>query len=57
MCAQIEHVDALPQIEAIAAVEGIDVVFVGTMDLSQSLGFPGDTDAPAVTRAVDGALA
>lgn len=41
----------------LAAVEGVDVVFVGTMDLSQSLGFPGDTDAPAVTRAVDGALA
>jgi len=56
ICVQIEHADALPHIEAIAAVEGVDVVFVGAMDLSQSLGFPGATDAPAVASAVGDAL-
>jgi 4-hydroxy-2-oxoheptanedioate aldolase len=54
--AQIEHADALPHVEAIAGVEGIDVVFVGPMDLSQSLGAPGATDSPAVKSAVDDAL-
>ncbi|GAC1545483.1 MAG: 4-hydroxy-2-oxoheptanedioate aldolase [Candidatus Velthaea sp.] len=56
ICVQIEHADALPHIEEIAAVPGVDVVFVGAMDLSQSLGHPGSTDAPAVKAAVDGAL-
>ncbi|MFN2459789.1 MAG: HpcH/HpaI aldolase/citrate lyase family protein [Candidatus Velthaea sp.] len=56
ICVQIEHADALPHIEEIAAVDGVDVVFVGAMDLSQSLGFPAQTDAPAVKAAVDDAL-
>jgi len=56
ICVQIEHADALPHIEAIAAVPGVDVVFVGAMDLSQSLGFPGATDAPEVAAAVEDAL-
>jgi 4-hydroxy-2-oxoheptanedioate aldolase len=56
VCVQIEHVDALPHIEEIAAVPGVDVVFVGAMDLSQSLGFPGATDAPDVASAVEDAL-
>jgi len=56
VCVQIEHVDALPHIEAIAAVEGVDVVFVGAMDLSQSMGFPGATDAPEVASAVEDAF-
>lgn len=57
VCVQIEHADALAHIEEIAAVPGVDVVFVGAMDLSQSLGYPGATDAPAVKAAVDDALA
>lgn len=55
ICVQIEHADALPHVEAIAAVEGVDVVFVGAMDLSQSLGVPGSTDAPVVASAVEDA--
>ena len=51
---QIEHQDALPHIESIAAV---DVVFVGAMDLSQSMGLPGQTDADSVKHSVDDALA
>jgi 4-hydroxy-2-oxoheptanedioate aldolase len=48
VCVQIEEVPALENIEAICAVEGVDVVFVGPSDLSQALGFPGRHDAPAV---------
>ncbi len=35
--AQIEDADALPVLDAIAAVEGIDCLFVGRMDLTVSL--------------------
>ena len=38
---QIEDVEALDHIEDIAAVEGIDVIFVGPSDLALSLGLPG----------------
>jgi 4-hydroxy-2-oxoheptanedioate aldolase len=37
----IEGKDALDELEGIAAVEGIDVLFIGPYDLSQSLGIPG----------------
>ncbi|MGC8480954.1 MAG: HpcH/HpaI aldolase family protein [Acidimicrobiales bacterium] len=36
--AQIETVDALEEVDAIAATDGVDVVFVGPSDLSMSLG-------------------
>ncbi len=39
---QIEHVDALDEVERIAAVPDIDVLFVGPADLSQSMGLPGE---------------
>lgn len=38
---QIETVKALQNIDAIAATDGIDVLFVGPTDLSLSLGIPG----------------
>ncbi len=57
ICVQIEHQDALAHIEAIAAVDGVDVMFVGAMDLSQSMGLPGQTDSAEVQHAVDDALA
>jgi 4-hydroxy-2-oxoheptanedioate aldolase len=36
----------------IMAIEGVDVLFVGAFDLSQSLGFPGHPMHPAVTEAL-----
>jgi 4-hydroxy-2-oxoheptanedioate aldolase len=36
----------------IMALEGVDVLFVGAFDLSQSLGFPGQPMHPAVTEAL-----
>lgn len=39
---QIETVGALRDADAIAAIDGVDVLFVGPSDLSQALGFLGD---------------
>src|SRR5699024_9549615 len=38
---QFEHVDALKDLDAILALEQLDVLFVGPSDLAQSLGYPG----------------
>ncbi len=45
-----EGVDNLP---AILRVPGVDMVLEGAADLSQSLGLPWQTEAPAVTEALD----
>lgn len=50
---QAEHVRAVENIERIAAVPGLDAVFLGPYDLSASLGRPGDIDHPAVAEAID----
>jgi len=39
--AQIETTEALDNVDAIAAVDGVDVVFVGPMDLTTSMGIAG----------------
>jgi 4-hydroxy-2-oxoheptanedioate aldolase len=49
---QIEGRSALAEAEAIAALDGVDVLFVGPTDLSHALGVPGDLAAPAYTDAV-----
>jgi 4-hydroxy-2-oxoheptanedioate aldolase len=49
---QIEDAEALPAAEAIAAVPGVDVLFVGPSDLSVSMGYPGQADHPAVQEAI-----
>lgn len=41
VCVQIEHIEAVRNIEEILSVEGLDAVFVGPYDLSASLGIPG----------------
>ena len=46
--AQIEDAEALPHLDAIAAIEGIDCLFVGRMDLSVSLGATSPMDARVV---------
>jgi len=49
----IETAAAIERISEIVAVEGVDVVFIGPTDLSQSLGFPGETGHPEVQTAID----
>jgi 4-hydroxy-2-oxoheptanedioate aldolase len=43
---QIETPEAADQADAMAAVPGVDVLFVGPMDLSVNLGHPGDFTPP-----------
>ena len=47
---QIETPEAADQAEAMAAVPGVDVLFVGPMDLSVNLGHPGDFTPPTFIR-------
>jgi 4-hydroxy-2-oxoheptanedioate aldolase len=56
VCVQIEDTDGLANIAEIADVEGIDVLFVGPSDLSQSLGYPGNPNHPVVREAMQNAF-
>jgi 2-dehydro-3-deoxyglucarate aldolase/4-hydroxy-2-oxoheptanedioate aldolase len=49
---QVESRQALDEVDAIAAVDGVDVLFVGPRDLSHDLGVPGDTSSAAFQRAL-----
>ena len=49
---QIETPSAVADVEAIAAVPGADVLFVGPADLSHSLGVPGRFDDPLYLDAI-----
>jgi 2-keto-3-deoxy-L-rhamnonate aldolase RhmA len=48
----IEQARAVEQIDEIAAIPGIDVLFIGTSDLSYSLGVGGQVKHPRVEQAV-----
>lgn len=50
---QIETRGALEQVDEIAAVEGVDVIFVGPTDLSQAFGLTGQTSHPRLEEAYD----
>jgi 2-dehydro-3-deoxyglucarate aldolase/4-hydroxy-2-oxoheptanedioate aldolase len=49
---QVESAAAVAQAEQIAAIDGVDVLFVGPRDLSHDLDVPGDTGAPAYLEAL-----
>ena len=53
---QIEHIDAVNNIEEILSVRGIDGTFIGPYDLSLSLGVPGQLSHPLVTVAKEKVL-
>jgi 2-keto-3-deoxy-L-rhamnonate aldolase RhmA len=53
----IEEERALANLDAIASTPGIDVLFIGTNDLSQSLGVGGQMNHPKMKAAVDKILA
>jgi 2-dehydro-3-deoxyglucarate aldolase len=50
---QIEHIDAVNNIDAIFSVDGVDGFIIGPYDLSGSLGIPGQFDHPDYIAAVD----
>ncbi len=49
---QIETVEALEHLDAIAAVEGVDVLFIGPADLTMAMGIFGQFDNPTFLTAV-----
>jgi 2-dehydro-3-deoxyglucarate aldolase/4-hydroxy-2-oxoheptanedioate aldolase len=57
LIAQIETADGVEQVEQIAAVEGIDVLWIGHFDLTNSLGIPAQFDHPRYQTAVARVLA
>lgn len=50
--AQIEHIDAVNNLEDIFSVGGIDGILVGPYDLSASMGFPGEYNRSDVQAAL-----
>ncbi|WP_420233906.1 4-hydroxy-2-oxoheptanedioate aldolase [Pseudomonas sp. ABY48] len=54
---QIESRAGLANLDAIAAVEGVDGVFIGPADLSASMGFRGNPGHPDVQAAIEDAIA
>jgi 4-hydroxy-2-oxoheptanedioate aldolase len=53
---QVETTAALSQVEAIAAVPGVDILFLGPYDLSANLGILGQFQHPEFQRAKDQVL-
>lgn len=54
---QIENLDGLANLDAIAAVEGVDGVFIGPADLSAAMGHRGNPGHPEVQAAIEDAIA
>jgi 2-keto-3-deoxy-L-rhamnonate aldolase RhmA len=55
--AMIEEASAVEQIDEIAATPGLDVLFIGTSDLSFSLGLRGEQNDPRLDEAIAKVLA
>lgn len=54
---QAESQTALDNLDALAAVEGVDGVFIGPADLSASMGYVGQLTHPKVQAAIEDAIA
>jgi 2-keto-3-deoxy-L-rhamnonate aldolase RhmA len=50
---QIEHIDAVHNLDEILAVAGVSSLVLGPMDLSASMGHTGEPQHPDVLRAID----
>lgn len=53
---QAESRAAIEAIEEIAAVEGVDGIFIGPADLAADMGYPGTTHEPVVLETIDTAI-
>ena len=49
---QIEHIDAVNNLESIFSVDGVDGYIIGPYDLSASMGLAGQLDHPEVVQAI-----
>ena len=50
VCALLEDVAALENLDTILAAPGIDLYSIGPNDFAQSLGYPGQPDHPEVVK-------
>lgn len=50
---QIEHAEAVEEVEKIAALKEVDVLFIGPADLGQSMGIVGDWNHPKLWQAFE----
>lgn len=50
---QIEHINAVRNLEEILSFEGVDGLIIGPYDLSSSLGIPGQFDHPSMKECLD----
>jgi 2-keto-3-deoxy-L-rhamnonate aldolase RhmA len=57
LIAQIETAKGIENVESIAQVPGIDVLWIGHFDLTNSLGIPGQFDNPTYLAAIERFLA
>ena len=48
VCLMLEEVEAIENLPELVTVEGVDVFFIGSGDLSQSMGYPGQQTHPEV---------
>ena len=48
----IERVDAAPNVEAMCAVDGVDVLFFGPADFSSSAGYRGQWEGPGIAEQI-----
>lgn len=55
--AQVEGTEGIANLDEILEVAGVDVIFVGVYDLSQSLGMTGQADHPKVLEALEAVTA
>lgn len=53
VCVMLEHAQAVENADAMASVEGVDVLFLGLTDLTYDLGIPSQYDHPDMMRAVE----
>jgi 4-hydroxy-2-oxoheptanedioate aldolase len=53
---QCENIAGVPPLDDIASVPGVDVIFVGPFDLSQSMGIPGKINDPKVLEVMNKVL-
>ena len=50
---QIEHIEAVNDVEKIAALKHVDMLFIGPADLSQSMGLVASWDHPEIWAAIE----
>ena len=55
--AHLEGVEAVKNLDEIMAVDGVDILFIGPYDLSQSVGVPGEVTHPLVLEQMEKVIA